>query len=296
MFDAAELTTLLEGLVPNEQGRARTNCPMCPVRAATVDVRRSLSVDMNRGTGYCHRCGWRPKFPGYVLFDEETPKSFDEEEAEVYTFTLPEGLVPVVGEPQAQPARQYLKSRGVSRKTAEEAKIHYAAAGKYRGMVVVPFLDRPLPYLEEDPPAWAGWQARTVSGAKRYHTEKDPSVKMFNWTALTIQTDTPVMVVEGTFDALPYWPHAAACLGKPTDTHVDMLKRAKRPVVVVLDGDSWREGEALARILSWRGQCASSIRLAAKEDPNTADHARLWEQVLAVSTEAVERFRFEAAL
>ena len=95
-----------------------------------------------------------------------------------------------------------------------------------------------------------------------------------------VETDEPVMVVEGCFDALPYWPDAAALLGKPGEAQVRSLLEAKRPVVVVLDGDSWEEGMMLSMDLELQGQRSGYVRLPPKQDPNSVDHNWLRTEVM----------------
>jgi DNA primase len=98
---------------------------------------------------------------------------------------------------------------------------------------------------------------------------------LYNHTALHVETERPVMVVEGVFDALALWPHAVAVLGKPSHFQVDALASAKRPVAIVLDGDAWQEGYALAMRLRLAGQRAGSVTLPPKTDPDEVDRAWL---------------------
>ena len=73
---------------------------------------------------------------------------------------------------------------------------------------------------------------------------------------------------------MPYWPHAVAFLGKPSHEQVDMLMDCDRSIVIVLDGDAWREGWALAERLKLAGKRAAMVRLPPKTDPNDVD--RRW--------------------
>jgi DNA primase len=87
-------------------------------------------------------------------------------------------------------------------------------------------------------------------------------------------------VVEGVFDALALWPDAVAVLGKPSDQQVDALINAKRPVVIVLDGDAWLEGKWLAARLCLRGKRAGHIRLPPGVDPDEVDRKELEQQAM----------------
>jgi len=87
------------------------------------------------------------------------------------------------------------------------------------------------------------------------------------------------MVVEGVFDALALYPNAVAVLGKASEAQMEALQESKRPVVIVLDGDAWQEGWAMAARLKFKGQRAGSVRLPPKLDPDEVDPAWLQEEV-----------------
>lgn len=167
---------------------------------------------------------------------------------------------------RARPFLSYLEGRGVPRSTAVAAGIGFCAGGELDGRVVVPLVDasgelwgavgrvpaggHPLPY-------------RTLNGMARD--------KLFNEAALDVDTDEPVLVVEGVFDALPHWPDVVACLGKPHEPQVRRLAAARRPVAVALDGDAWRESEALSMRLQIMGARSGFVRLPGGADPNDVD-------------------------
>ncbi len=99
---------------------------------------------------------------------------------------------------------------------------------------------------------------------------------LYNEPALYVETDVPVLVCEGVFDAAVAFPDSVACLGKPLQAHVEKLRRARRPVVVCLDGDAWEEGWALAQTLKLHGVCAGNLRLPPKTDPEELGRGRKW--------------------
>src|SRR5262249_30190976 len=84
-----------------------------------------------------------------------------------------------------------------------------------------------------------------------------------------LRTLSPLLLVEGVFDALPHWPHAAAFLGKPTGAHLAALdKHRGRPIVVILDGDAWEQGWAVAqRVRALGVPSIASVKLPAGFDP-----------------------------
>jgi hypothetical protein len=102
---------------------------------------------------------------------------------------------------------------------------------------------------------------------------------LYNQAALYVETDAPVLIVEGVFDALPYWPHAVACLGKPGEVHRWLMTEAKRPIAVVLDGDAWEEGWGLSEWLRTEVNVpVGFVRLPPCTDPGSVDPAWLREE------------------
>jgi DNA primase len=90
--------------------------------------------------------------------------------------------------------------------------------------------------------------------------------------------EAPLFIVEGAFDALALWPDGLALLGKPSPPQIELLVECSRPVVVVLDGDAWEEGWALAQRIRFRGKRAGSIRLPPCTDPDEVPRQWLDEE------------------
>jgi hypothetical protein len=140
-----------------------------------------------------------------------------------------------------------------------------ARRGEAAGRIVVPL-------LETGGSKWLGWVGRIWRKREgvlpyRYPAGMPRGALLFNHDALLVETAEPCMIVEGVFDALPHWPRAVACLGKPSRGQLTALMAARRPIVVVLDGDAWREGQALARLLTFRGRSTKWLRLPPAVDP-----------------------------
>lgn len=92
----------------------------------------------------------------------------------------------------------------------------------------------------------------------------------FNGDELRRETDQPLFVVEGVFDAMRVGPNAIACLGKPTTAQVEQLSKLRhRPVIVALDADAWRIGMTTAMTLKLRGVKAVDLRLPPGKDPDS---------------------------
>jgi hypothetical protein len=266
----------------NGQGYARANCPFCDERVGKRDRTRCLSIHVQTGFYGCFRCGIKGKMrgPQYLevedLRDAETPAI-----APHQAIAPPDSYAPLWREPYSidrdyAPARRYLIDRGLTRATAAECQIGACLSGRYAGRVIVPVLD-----VERE--TWLGFVARDYTGqAERKYLYPSGMVRnLWNHRALLQKTTEPVYVVEGVFDAIAHYPHAVAVLGKPTNEQFSALAAACRPVVVVLDGDAWEEGWALAMRLRVDGAEAGAVRLPPKIDPDEVDPYWLWEEARA---------------
>jgi hypothetical protein len=110
---------------------------------------------------------------------------------------------------------------------------------------------------------------------------------LFNEAALYVETDEPVIPMEGVFDAMPYYPHATAFMGKPSDQHYDLLCQSQRPIAVAMDGDATIEGWSLTMKLRLDGLRAGHVALPAGRDPNSVDRAALVHTARRCITEAL---------
>ena len=170
-------------------------------------------------------------------------------------------------------ARNYVLGRGLDEAVIEEVGIGAVLRGFYRDSVVIPITVAGV---------CRGWVARQYK-QKNYLYPKGMQREeiMFNYDELLLDVEEPIMLVEGVFDALPHWPMAAACLGKPADNHVEILKKVTRPIAIILDADAQHTGWVLAERLKLSGVNASFVRLPPGSDPGNADPDWLWDEVCA---------------
>jgi hypothetical protein len=174
------------------------------------------------------------------------------------------------------PAFEYLeRRRGLARELIEEAGIGACVSGYWSGRIIIPT-------LAPDTGEWMWYVGREWfdGGEKPYLYPKGGRAGvLYNHSALLVETETPVLVVEGCLDALACWPDAVAVLGKPNPSQIDALVATRRPVCVVLDGDAYDDGWALAMKLRLEGQRAGSVRLPPRVDPDEVDAGALWDAV-----------------
>lgn len=256
----------------------RIPCPFCADDGHT-DRKHSLGVSASSGFYNCFRCGTKGKLreaPNPELANQEALQG----PVETPVFEPPEGFIGLSTKAgrrslSLEDARAYLLRRGVDEAAWERYQIGAAVEGYWAGRIIVPF-------ISHEDGRWLGWIARLWAGpfpssegrdALKYLYPKDmPRGQTFwNHQALLVETDTPVMVVEGVFDALPHAENAVAGLGKPSRLQVDWLYEARRPIAMCLDADAWRESWALAARLRFDGLRAGFVKFEGKTDPNQVD-------------------------
>lgn len=259
----------------------RTNCPYCALETGKPDKRQSLGIKPAIAFFMCFKCGARGRLrdvPDDVLALEA--RQAKQDGTPIPIKGPPDGYEPLWSEEAwtsifLETPRSYLASRGVTREIAEAARIGICASGFLNARIVVPVLD-------VDEKTWLGYSARdwTNKADPRYRYPRGMArgVLLYNWAALYVETDEPLIFVEGVFDALPYWPDASAGLGKPGDYHRRLLLDAKRPIAVCLDGDAHEEGWALSEYLKLYGKAAGAVRLPPGSDPNNVEHQWLREE------------------
>lgn len=270
---------------PSPTGWWRAKCPLCVVRTGTPDKRGSLSIYVSEGYYVCHRCGLRSRFEPDDAVRTRYEQTSRPEGSAPMPIRPPEGFRPLAEEPAMSaltflPARSYLAKRHVPVPLQQQLRIGACATGRFAGRVVVPILTREGEWLGYVGRAWRDH----ASFPYLYPAGMRKGEIIYNHDALLEETDEPVLVVEGVFDALALWPHSVAVLGKLvpraqyvddedhclwlSETQLDALAVAKRPVVVVPDGDAWEEGEMLSLRLRDEGLRSGFVRLPPRTDPD----------------------------
>lgn len=284
-----DVLELLPDAFITDAGWARVNCPFCGDATGKDDRRQSLSVATDSGF---YRC-WKCETQGFVDPDAIPlrPRRRTSYSTETKRIVAPPNFVGL-DDPSAYWARRYVlevpiydangnglwptqidKPRGLDPDVCEAAGVGTCSRGGYANRVIVP-VTKPDGEL-------GGWVARmwckpaaTGWDSLRYFV---PSVMkrgnlLYNERAVYDEAaTTPLIVVEGVFDALRHWPDAVAVFGKPTDTHLSILRRTTRPIAVVLDPDARMKGWALATKLQLYRKDAVQVHLPSKTDAAETD-------------------------
>lgn len=290
-----ETQQLAESAASNSEPRAsgwwRANCPFCIYRVGKDDTSKVFSVEKTEGWFKCWRCGVKGRLDSvpYEMVEEAASR---QKENYRDPSKPPDGFISI-GEGRnassitIQPALRYLEKRGLDLPLIRELRVGCVADGYYNGRVVVPV-------LTDDGRHWLGWIARAwTRKSKGPPYLSAPGMQrgelLYNHSALFEDTDEPIAVVEGVFDAFPLWPDAVSTLGLsggrrdgpgiggvvsrgiPTDHQLEALLASKRPVVLVLDGDAFDEGWAMSQLLRAMGRRAGAVKLPPMTDPDEVD-------------------------
>lgn len=252
----------------------RAKCPFCVIKGHSTN-KKNLSFDKRNGKWFCYRCHSSGAIHGY-----QPAVEYAQRDNSINVYEPPLGWTSVMSHhPQAAKAREY----AVKKRKLDLVSIAAAELGTVTLRERLPTQDQdwrnrlivPIKSLTGE---WLGYVGRDFSGRSElpymYVRGMARGSFLYNQSALYTPSTSPVFVVEGTLDAVYLWPDAVALLGMWTDQQIEILCTTERPIVVLLDGDAWKKGEALADILRMYGKQAGSVRLGPKLDPD--DMSRSW--------------------
>lgn len=270
MSNTRAIEDAVAGLDAGPSGYVRAACPICETIVGTPDRHAALSCHLERGYYKCWRCGtkgWLRGTRGHHYRNEWSEGVEDE----LGQIELPEGFIALSdkrcsGSILAQKAKDYLLGRHIDETKQFESGVGVVVSGVYCNRVCVP--------VTACDGSLVGWFGRSLSDDSplphMYPAGMQRGQYLFNEAALQRDDAGSLLAVEGILDALPYWPDASAFMGKPSEEHIRKLCATKRPVVLALDGDAWREGMAWAVRLRVEGkENADWMKLPPCEDPNS---------------------------
>jgi len=259
----------------------RVRCPDCLERTGKPDRRGSLSLRTNNGFFRCFKCGLRGRVKRDFLSENGlSVDRYDDVKADgdaiARDVALPDEFAQLYSgrgwhDVEYHAPRDYVERvRRVDPSLWPALGIGACLSGKYARRVVVPVIDSQSRNV--------GFVARDYSGRARIKYMLDSSMDrrlvLYNEQALSAQTDAPLYVVEGVFDAIALWPDAVATLGDVSSKQLSMIADTHRPVVVVFDGDAWCESVSLAMQLRLHGVTAGAVQLEPGQDPDEVE--RTW--------------------
>jgi len=275
MVDKDAIRSTVGDMTLPDSGWARAICPLC-VESGWDGTNQNLSYNVDSSYFYCHRChaagyldSGRQRLPAVVRV-KAAPVAVEPPR-------LPPTIFALDGSTRSAPFVSYLLGRGVSWEAIQGACLGGVDLGFYQDHLIVPVVDQGYRYQ--------GFVARNIKVKDyRYPKGMDRVLSMFN--APRLLDPAPVLIVEGVFDALPWWPHAVACLGKPVPKQLAIIAAARQKifldpenissqrggnsVIVALDHDASHESWAAAEQLKLMGVDAHFLQLPMGHDPGTA--------------------------
>lgn len=245
--------------------------------------KKNLTLDRATGKWFCFRCHKLGHLDGWEA-DEAAVRASQARGRALPVFDPPAGWQPIGERPTAatSAAYTYARSRGIQPRAISEARMGVSLSKPpceedqdFRNRIIIPVLDA-------DNTTWLGYVGRTLGKSSLTYMYKRGMLRseiLYNQSQVYVQTEEPLLVVEGTLDVAFVWPNAVATLGTWSEAQFQILLEARRPVAVVLDGDAWRKGEALSLKLRLYGATAGHVRLPPTLDPDDVDPAWLREEV-----------------
>ena len=253
---------------------------MCLEITGKADTKLSWSTNLTTGYWQCFKCdahGWlnekeRPPAPEFAPFAGPANTKLP---AEMILLASTQGRQALILE---QARRYLLITRRLTWDQIRIARLGACVSGFYADRIIFP-VSRKQQALGFVARAW-GKADRDYVNPRGFSRDS-----FFNGDALDEVTTDPLFVVEGVFDALRVGPDAVACLGKPTNAQLALLKQVSRPIVFALDGDAWKVAMAAACKLALHGRRAVYLKLPPGKDPDTLSsewiHEKAYERLTA---------------
>lgn len=275
------IAAALDDAQKSTKGWYRANCPICVLKTGKEDKRWSMGFHPESARYKCFRCQtWGVLHDDFSDMSEANPDDGEEgpEKIDPPSDFMPLGEEPAATAEVTQYARWYLEDRNVPLQTWQTCDIGVSLQDKlFKQRIIVP--------IKDDDETWFGYVGRLWDDngnplRYRYPAGMARGSLLWNHHALYELTDEPIILVEGVFDALPHYPYAISCLGKPSHGQMPALYATNRPIVVALDGDAWMEAQALAMKLKFDGKRATFLHLPPKTDPGDLKPGELYDQAV----------------
>lgn len=287
---AALLAVLATGRkTANAEVRAR-QCPFC-----LSTTKEPFQINAETGFYHCFSCAASGVCPGFHP-DVRVPELCTTKRDKTARYVdPPEDYQPFRDVRNAlkysEAVRYVVRKRRIPLPVAIAHGMGCCTTGRYANRVILPVYDA------ADPAGWLGWVGRTYRTARFPYTtptDMDRAIVLYQRWHLDVETDKPLVVVEGVFDAVYVGMgemDAVAVFGKISEPQFKMFLAAKRPIALCFDGDARHHGLFMAHRLRMHGKSAGSIRLRSKTDPDEYGHTAIdraaLECITAPSGEAV---------
>lgn len=219
------------------------NCWVCGFRGNNI---LNLVNRINPKYAHTARKIWNITHENEILSEETTP---------VVDLQLPGEVVPLFLESNnsdVKSAQAYLETRGIDKRDCLQWNLCLYRDAYGRNRILVPSFDS-----ENKLNFWATrlFEAHDTFPVKYWISDVNRTEII--WNEYRINWNKPLILVEGTFDAMRVGGNVTALLSNTlssTSLLYERIYRNKTPVVIMLDNDARDRAERLAYDLSWLTQ------------------------------------------
>jgi len=200
-------------------------------------------------------------------------KNFDTEEKVIEVIALPEDYRPL-WKPKKTPdfrnAMSYLKKRGVTIFDILKYRIGYCESGEYSGKIIIPSYDctGQLNYFV----------SRAYYEADKYKHKNPKISKDIIGFDLTINWEEPIVLCEGSFDAIAIKRNAIPLFGKIIQPNLQkkIIEKRVKDIYICLDEDAIRNALSIAEKFMGEGLNVYFIELK-EQDASDLGFQRITE-------------------
>ena len=225
----------------------------------------SLFKQMNLGKQYFEQLS--------KIIQSAKYKNFDTEEKVVEIIALPEDYRPL-WKPKKTPdfrnAMSYLKKRGVTIFDILKYRIGYCESGEYSGKIIIPSYDctGQLNYFV----------SRAYYEADKYKHKNPKISKDIIGFDLTINWEEPIVLCEGSFDAIAIKRNAIPLFGKIIQPNLQkkIIEKRVKDIYICLDEDAIRNALSIAEKFMGEGLNVYFIELK-EQDASDLGFRRITE-------------------
>tara|TARA_B100001094_G_scaffold57047_1_gene52533 strand:+ start:813 stop:1757 length:945 start_codon:yes stop_codon:yes gene_type:complete len=225
----------------------------------------SLFKQMNLGKQYFEQLS--------KIIQSAKYKNFDTEEKVIEVIALPEDYRPL-WKPKKTPdfrnAMSYLKKRGVTIFDILKYRIGYCESGEYSGKIIIPSYDctGQLNYFV----------SRAYYEADKYKHKNPKISKDIIGFDLTINWEEPIVLCEGSFDAIAIKRNAIPLFGKIIQPNLQkkIIEKRVKDIYICLDEDAIRNALSIAEKFMGEGLNVYFIELK-EQDASDLGFQRITE-------------------
>ena len=221
----------------------------------------SLFKQMNLGKQYFEQLS--------KIIQSAKYKNFDTEEKVIEVIALPEDYRPL-WKPKKTPdfrnAMSYLKKRGVTIFDILKYRIGYCESGEYSGKIIIPSYDctGQLNYFV----------SRAYYKADKYKHKNPKISKDIIGFDLTINWEEPIILCEGSFDAIAIKRNAIPLFGKIIQPNLQkkIIEKRVKDIYICLDEDAIRNALSIAEKFMGEGLNVYFIELKEQDASDLGFH------------------------